>query len=662
MWRVLLSLVCAVSIISGSPVIESSKDCSGYFYNVVGRHYVPNQECIKKQRQDLKSQLEALEAYYESFKPRIRKRSARDPVSNVMGLLNSNLNLGQKQAADAMCDACKSAVSMMRFFIADGRTNEELIDLGIDLCDNLNIMTKDVCDGMLKLNGPALMTILRQSKLSSSEICEFLIGSQCEGTGYKSKKGLWKVEIPKEPKKPKRVEIQRPAVDAPRLKVLHISDTHFDPSYVEDTWAECKLPLCCRPDNGEPTPNATKSGKWGGWKCDTPRRTLDNLFEHLAKEHSDVDYIIWTGDLPPHDSWSFYKNDSLSVLNETVALFNEYFPNTPVYPALGNHEAVPPNLFPHLPVEDEFKIDWLYDDLAEKWSRWLPEKSLSLVRQGAFYSTLIRPGLRVISLNMNYCFHDNWWLILNSTDPLQELQWLMDILQEAENNNEKVHIIGHVPPGHSDCLKIWQTNYYNILSRFEQTITAQFFGHTHNDEIELFYDKDDPKRVIGVAYIAGSVTPYTYLNPGYSIVYIEGDYENSTRQVVDRYSYILDLEDANANDNPKWTKLYSAREAYNLKSLALSEWDSFLEELATNDSTLDLYYRHYWKNSPKRPSTCDEECRKELICLIRSCTQYGEYNTNSLKKKKTPIFLKSDSSKNFLSTCCIFILVYIVNL
>lgn len=207
--------------------------------------------------------------------------------------------------------------------------------------------------------------------------------------------------------------------------------------------------------------------------------------------------------------------------------------------------------FPHLSVADEFKIDWLYDDLAEKWSHWLPEKSLSLVRRGAFYSTLVRPGFRIVSLNMNYCNHDNWyvssaashpktlktnlsfyfsrWLILNSTDPLQELEWFIDVLQEAENNDEKVHIIGHVPAGHSDCLKTWQTSYYDILSRFEQTITAQFFGHTHNDEIELFYDKENPERVIGVAYIAGSVTPYTYLNPGYSVVYVEGDYENSTR-------------------------------------------------------------------------------------------------------------------------------------
>lgn len=63
------------------------------------------------------------------------------------------------------------------------------------------------------------------------------------------------------------------------------------------------------------------------------------------------------------------------------------------------------------------------------------------------------------------------------------------------------------------------------------------------------------------------------------------------QQVVDRESYILDLEDANANDNPKWTKLYSAREAYNMESLAPTEWDSFLKKLATDDKALDLYYR-----------------------------------------------------------------------
>lgn len=80
------------------------------------------------------------------------------------------------------------------------------------------------------------------------------------------------------------------------------------------------------------------------------------------------------------------------------------------------------------------------------------------------------------------------WLYVNSTDPAKELQWLIHELQEAENNNEKVHIIGHIPPGASDCMKVWSDNFYRIVERYESTIAAQFYGHSHADEFEVFYD------------------------------------------------------------------------------------------------------------------------------------------------------------------------------
>ena len=34
------------------------------------------------------------------------------------------------------------------------------------------------------------------------------------------------------------------------------------------------------------------------------------------------------------------------------------------------------------------------------------------------------------------------WLLVNSTDPAKELQWLVYQLQNAESKGEKVHIIG----------------------------------------------------------------------------------------------------------------------------------------------------------------------------------------------------------------------------
>lgn len=65
--------------------------------------------------------------------------------------------------------------------------------------------------------------------------------------------------------------------------------------------------------------------------------------------------------------------------------------------------------------------------------------------------------------------------------------------------------------------------------RYEGVITAQFFGHTHFDEFEVFYDMDDMGRAISIAYVGPSVTPYYDLNPGYRIYYVDGDHEKSTR-------------------------------------------------------------------------------------------------------------------------------------
>lgn len=50
----------------------------------------------------------------------------------------------------------------------------------------------------------------------------------------------------------------------------------------------------------------------------------------------------------------------------------------------------------------------------------------------------IQPGLRVVSLNMNFCARENFWLLVNSTDPADQLQWLVHILQESEIRGEKV--------------------------------------------------------------------------------------------------------------------------------------------------------------------------------------------------------------------------------
>lgn len=142
---------------------------------------------------------------------------------------------------------------------------------------------------------------------------------------------------------------------------------------------------------------------------------------------------------------------------------------------------------------------------------------------------------------------------------------------------------------------------------------AQFYGHTHYDEFEMFYDPHDLSKyrryistatrcltsfvfiVSGhpnnIAYIGPSVSPYYDLNPGYRIYYVDGDHDTTTRLVVDHESWIMNLKEANLYDYPIWYKLYSARAAYNMKALRPVDWDNLINELTHNQELFDLYYK-----------------------------------------------------------------------
>ena len=48
-----------------------------------------------------------------------------------------------------------------------------------------------------------------------------------------------------------------------------------------------------------------------------------------------------------------------------------------------------------------------------------------------------------------------------------------------------------------------------ILGRFEGTVMAQFYGHTHNDEFAVFYDTEDSSRPVNVGIVTPSITTYT---------------------------------------------------------------------------------------------------------------------------------------------------------
>ena len=49
--------------------------------------------------------------------------------------------------------------------------------------------------------------------------------------------------------------------------------------------------------------------------------------------------IFWTGDIIPHVDWATNKSSTIQIIREMADLIVKYFPDVPVYPALGNHDS-----------------------------------------------------------------------------------------------------------------------------------------------------------------------------------------------------------------------------------------------------------------------------------------------------------------------------------
>lgn len=74
--------------------------------------------------------------------------------------------------------------------------------------------------------------MLKRITIGPNEICSFVIGDAC-GDVY-NPYHEWEVSFPPVPKPAVRPP-EIPVDKAPSFKVLQISDTHFDPYYMEGT-------------------------------------------------------------------------------------------------------------------------------------------------------------------------------------------------------------------------------------------------------------------------------------------------------------------------------------------------------------------------------------------------------------------------------------------
>jgi sphingomyelin phosphodiesterase len=270
---------------------------------------------------------------------------------------------------------------------------------------------------------------------------------------------------------------------------------------------------------------------------------------------------------------------------------------------------------PNNVISNQLTTQWLYDLAADRWSYWLPTSTIQSIRSGGYYTVLVRHGFRLVVLNNNDCYTYNFWILHNPQHLTLQLQWLHNTLLAAERTGEKVHILAHVPSGQSSCFRVWAREYRRILDRFWDTIIAQFNGHTHEDEFNVLYARDNPEFAVGQAWNGGSATAYSDVNLNYVVYTVDRE----SFEVLDVDSYYYNLTEANMHTDrrPVWEKLYNFREQFGLADVSPASLDGLVYQMAANH---ELLHEH-WVNTVKAGDTslargCNNNCLLNTLCDI----------------------------------------------
>ncbi|XP_044728677.1 sphingomyelin phosphodiesterase 1-like [Chrysoperla carnea] len=524
------------------------------------------------------------------------------------------------------------AKTILRYFHS-GLPPAGIKAIATQFCIKSLLVPEEVCRGVIELNVPILIYILdKRPELTANDICEIFSQPDClKDINYEGKINSYKYFTKKIPKVFKEKKSLTP------LKIIQVSDIHYDPAYQEKSNADCDEPLCCRVDSGELQNDSSGAGNWGDYRsCDVPHKLINNAFLEIRRRHPDTAMIFYTGDSVPHNVWSTTFEGVKSIIGQITDDFTQHFPDVPIYPILGNHDTQPVNQFAPSEVYGEFNSTWLFEYVAKDWKKLLPESALNTLRQYGFYAVHHSKRLKIISLNSNVAYTYNWWLFYDDEFFFGQLEWLVIELIESEMQEQFVYILSHVPPGEKDSYIKWQIEYQNIKVRFSHIIKAEFSGHTHMDQLRLVYTNNNVTNPIGVVYNGGSLTPFEFVNPNYRVYYADPN----TFDIIDYEQWIFNLTQANEDHgSPDWFPLYTFKEAYNLDSAQPIKLNQFIDNLKTNKTLFEQYRRFEIKDANYAPlqDCSDPTCKRQTLCEIITTLYKDRRVCNALlgnKKKK----------------------------
>ena len=519
---------------------------------------------------------------------------------------------------DFSCTLCKRIVAAVRTTVEEKYTPDEIINLIALICS----ITKDYdyCYNYYSNYGIPFLKNAFIRITNSENFCNTLgfceEGQLCEDT-YD-----YALRLLKDKPNKKKENIDN---TAPTLKMIQVTDIHYDQHYVENGTIYCDTPLCCH----EPASQYSriKSGKFGGaLNCDTSINTLKSFVQ--AAYDLNPDFLIWTGDNAQHDAWNSTQEEAYFATSTIKKEIDEVFKNSiPIYPVIGNHEVYPNDLL----ASGKESIFQVYADIYKDY--FFEEQALETFSKYGYYTEKHpNTNLRIIALNCLYCDSVNYHhLSSNHTEAKKEFIWLEQVLREAESNGEYVYILDHFPINSEFTLAECSKRLIAIFDRFDYIIRGYFSGHNHLDDIAPVRRYFEPRPIININYIAPSLTPNEGegLNPSFRQYIID----SNTKQVIDYEQYRLNLTEANLKEQANWYLSYTATQLFNVSDLTERE------QMCSINVEGEYIKKRYSDNASEKQMHDKKEILK-AECTITTDSYYEYFECTEQSMFTTAYFYK----------------------
>ncbi len=393
--------------------------------------------------------------------------------------------------------------------------------------------------------------------------------------------------------------------------VVSISDIHFNPFYDPKLVASLIQSDYTR---WQAIFSNSSVQDYGSHKADTNYNLFNSALQNNYLRAPHPDFIVISGDFLAHDFQETFaklsgNNDPKAVasfIEKTIAfvtwMIARRFPQTPVYPALGNNDSYCGD------YEVEPGGEFLRAT-AQTW-RGLFKNSAnanSFMRTfsaSGSYSVIApyKRNHRIIVLNTTF-FSNNYKNTCG--DPKaepgrDEMRWLQAELRKAAAAKEKVWLLYHIPAGvdvfasvkkgPGQAITFWRPDYnqqfIDLLAQYSRVIVASFAGHIHMDSFQVV---QPGKQFV---HITPAISPLFGNNPAFDIF----TYSRQSAALKNYTAYYFDLSSAAAQTNAPvtWQKEYSFTESYGRPAFTAATLQAIYNLMPTNENGDLARYETYY--------------------------------------------------------------------